>query len=214
MIQYPKTPRIGRVDDLGWGKLTGVVSEKLDGSNVGVSFDNRGIHLQSRRHVLDKDIDPRFEDYVDLCIEMEDELYSYLGRRYILYGEWLKWMHRVYYTRLPGYLVVYDVYDKEEGYYLSTARREVLLDGLSLPQAPILYRGRYSKAGSFRQYIGPSAYTKGGLMEGVYVKAEDEEKVVGRLKLHHDGFQKGELVGPYNLLQNQLRASSASQPRG
>lgn len=216
MIKYPKTPRIQQVDQLGWDKLTAVVSEKLDGANAGISFETGQIKLQSRGRVLRGGRkEAQFELFKATTWSLFDVLWDILGDRYVLFGEWLYAKHRIFYDNLPGYYLVYDVYDKEQDLYLATPRRQEMLKSLPLPEAPILFRGPYRKAGNFTQYTSktdfktdswretlladaeslglkdPMSHTDDSdQMEGVYVKVEDEERVVGRMKLPRVDFEK------------------------
>ena len=216
MIKYPKTPRIPQADQTGWVKFQAVVSEKLDGANAGISFEDGQLTLQSRGHILEGGRrEAQFELFKATSWSIFDKLQSALGDRYVLFGEWLYAKHRVFYDALPGYYMTYDVYDKEGGYFLSTPRRQALLEDIPLPEAPILHQGPFKKVNNFTQYIGPTPFkTKdwretlktdaealglgdpmshtddSDLMEGVYIKVEDSERVVGRMKLPRADFEK------------------------
>lgn len=216
MIKYPKTPRLQHADTTDWGKLSVVVSEKLDGANAGVSFTDGVMLLQSRGHILvGGRREKQFGPFKALCARLRDQLHQRLGERYLLFGEWMYAKHRVFYDALPGYFVTYDLFDKVTERFLSTDRRVDIMGGL-LPEAPILHRApQFRKVHNFSQYIGPSKFKSdqwwptlqaaaaavgqknplegtddSNMMEGVYVKVEDEEHVVGRIKLPRIEFEK------------------------
>ena len=209
MIKYPKTPRMPSVLDSfdDWRKHTVVVSEKLDGANVAVSFDGPSITLQSRGHVLRGGPRERqFDLFKQWAYTHHDILFGVIGSRYMIFGEWLYAKHRIFYDALPDYFVEYDVFDKEEGLFLSTDLRRILLKPLGLPSAPILYHGVFGKVSNFARYISPSNFktrdwkkhftgSMNGtddsiMMEGVYVKIETASQVVGRFKLPRPDFEK------------------------
>lgn len=213
MLKYPKTPRLEAVlrDDLhSWRKLNTVVSEKLDGANVGVSFKNDELVLQSRGHVLRGGRRERlFDRFKAWGREREGALYEALGGRYTLFGEWLAIKHRVFYDMLPGYFIALDVYDRELGDFLPTWQQEKVREGLGIHSPPLLHRAPFKSINNFGQYLGPSRFKSdqwkerlleaGGsleetddsiLMEGIYVKIEDHERVVGRMKLPRVEFEK------------------------
>jgi len=214
MLKYPKTPRLESVlrEDLhSWRKLNTVVSEKLDGANVGVSFKDSKLVLQSRGHVLRGGPRERlFDRFKAWGREREEALYGALGGRYVLFGEWLAVKHRVFYDMLPSYFIGLDVYDRELGDFLPTWQQEKVREGLGIHSPPLLHRSSFSQINNFAQYIGPSRFKSdrwrerlveaGGdpdvdtddsiLMEGVYVKIEDHERVVGRMKLPREEFEK------------------------
>lgn len=242
MIRYPKTPRLKNIDIKPWAKLTAVVSEKLDGANAGVSFSDAGeLVLQSRGHVLrGGPREKQFDLFKSLCSSLREPLYEALGSRYILFGEWLYAKHRSFYDCLPGYFLTYDMYDKESEIFLSTSRRQALLKELPLPEAPILYQGRFSKVNNFGQFIGesrfkshlwrdrllnkaevigvraPLTHTDGSnLMEGIYVKIEDPDKVVGRFKMPRPEFEKvrdSDLWDRGLILPNSLAEGDGIEP--
>lgn len=212
MIKYPKTPRLKSVleDDKllkSWRKHHTVISEKLDGANAGISFSPEGLlMLQSRGHVLTGGHRERqFELFKQWGHGNLQALYGALGDRYVLFGEWLYAKHKIFYDALPGYFVEYDVYDKEKEHFMSTERRAQLIGQLGIPPAPILHQGTFGKINSFAKYIGDSAFKTvewkrhleslegtddSTLMEGIYIKVEDEEKVVGRIKFPRPEFEK------------------------
>lgn len=43
----------------------------------------------------------------------KDRLYEVLGRRYVMYGEWMYAKHTIYYDLLPHYYMEFDVLDRE-----------------------------------------------------------------------------------------------------
>jgi hypothetical protein len=220
MIKFPKTQRLEVVlrDDIykEWGKLKVYVTEKLDGANVGISFevpqtevDDRLV-LQSRGHYLvGGPRERQFNLFKQWSYSKKTDLERILGTRYLLFGEWLYAKHRVFYDALPGYFVEYDVYDKENDLFLSTPKRHALLSQAftltELPTAPILFQGIFGKVNNFAQFIGPSNFKTSDwkkhlkslegtddsiLMEGIYIRIEDDEKVVGRIKLSRPEFEK------------------------
>lgn len=209
MIKYPKTPRItGVVDHLDkWKHSDVIVSEKLDGAQAGVHFDGPHLCLQSRGHVLrGGERERQFDLFKKWGYDNSSEIFACIGSRYVIFGEWLYAKHRIFYDHLPGWFVVYDLYDKDYQEFVDTDTRHQILGPLQLPEAPILYRGRFGKVSSFATFIGPSFYKtkdwkkhfKGPLegtddsllMEGVYIKVESDGRVVGRIKMPRPEFEK------------------------
>lgn len=218
MIRYPKTPRIGDVpwtDQERWGRLTAVVSEKVDGANVGIRSVSGALQVQSRGHVLRGGPRERQFDILKSWAADQGRLASVLGSKYMLFGEWCFAKHRAFYDALPSYLVCLDVYDIDGGFFLAEGPRDSVVSGLGLHFAPVLHRGPFRKVSNLSQFVGPSLYkssswrkalareaaaagvtdpasgTDGSdLMEGVYLRVEDGSRVVGRAKLPRQGFEK------------------------
>jgi hypothetical protein len=188
-----------------------VCEEKLDGANAGVSFDANGrLQLQSRGHFLGGG--PREKHYnlfKQWAHTHTDALREVLGRRFVLYGEWLYAKHTIYYDVLPHYFLEFDILDTETGNFLDTQRRHALLRGLPIVSVPVLWSGTAQEMNDVAGLIGTSRYKSSswrerlagvaagrGLdldrtwketdpseqMEGIYIKVEEGGRVVARYK--------------------------------
>lgn len=195
-----------------------VVEEKMDGANCALSFDATGdLLLQSRGHYLAGGPRERqFALLKAWARRYAGELWNVLGDRYVVYGEWLYAKHTIYYTDLPHYFLEFDVLDTATGAFLSTERRRDLLRRAPFV-APVLVlrEGALASLDELRALIGPSHFIAGdstaklraacmergldpergqretdttGLMEGLYVKWEEDGIVRGRYKFVRAGF--------------------------
>jgi hypothetical protein len=150
-VKYPRTPHLAGsrlqpgdsdADQIPLASLAGGrlhIEEKVDGSNVGISFDEEGLRLQSRGHYLSGG--PRERQFARLkawASEREAELFAALGRDKILFGEWCFAVHSVFYDALPDYLLEFDVYDRRRGVFLGTPERRALLASVRLHAVPVL----------------------------------------------------------------------------
>jgi hypothetical protein len=187
-----------------------ICEEKLDGSNAGLSFDAEGtLYLQSRGHFLTGgERERQFNLFKQWAHTHAALLYSVLGSRYVLYGEWTFAKHTIFYDQLPHYFHEFDVLDRETGEFLSTSRRRELLQDLPVVSVPVLYSGPASRLEELINLVGPSLYKSAtwrerllalaeeqgldrentwretdhsDLMEGLYIKVE-EGRVVERYK--------------------------------
>lgn len=235
------TKLVGSEEMFAWCKLTAVVEEKIDGANAAISFEGSQLVLQSRGHVLSGGPRERlFERMWPWAYERLDGLREALGERYMAFGEWVFAKNRIFYDALPDYFIEFDVWDKEAECFLASKPRRKVLDGSPLVSIAVLWTGRFDKADAFSSYLGPSRYKtgrwktayraamKGGLAEhyddsetddsllaeGVYVKVEDDERVVGRMKAPRVEFEKIQTDdvkwGRRPLFPNQLRPTRPS----
>lgn len=96
-----------------------VVEEKCDGANSGISFGRDGeLLLQSRGHYLTGGYRERHYNLMKQWAAVHKEtFYRVLGKRYIMYGEWMYAKHTVFYDALPHYFLEFDIFDKEKGIY-------------------------------------------------------------------------------------------------
>lgn len=188
-----------------------VVEEKIDGANAAISFDHSGrLLLQSRGHYLTGGPRERhFAPFKNWANGIRHRLWPVLGARFVVYGEWVYAKHTIYYDALPHYFLEFDVLDREDETFLSTPRRRTLLAALPISSVPVLHDGPVVEPDELRALIAPSAYKSPGwraalataaeappqrsdvvmsqtdmsdLMEGLYIKVEEDGAVVERVK--------------------------------
>jgi hypothetical protein len=228
LIKYPRTPHLaGSALQPGDGDLPRVsleplpdaevvVSEKLDGVNVGLRFDEAGQPwLFSRGHFLGPE--PWFDRLKQQVAAQRAALFERLGTERILYGEWLGARHTVFYDALPDWLFVFDVLDVSAGRFLATDARREVLAGLSFAEPPELWRGPASAVPSVPRLLTRSRFvspqvvdrfeavvaTRGlvlareraqtqlsGQMEGLVFRVERGGSVMGRCKYVRAGFRQ------------------------
>ncbi|MGN0777744.1 MAG: RNA ligase family protein [Aristaeellaceae bacterium] len=194
-----------------------VIEEKCDGANSAISFDADGsLLLQSRGHYLTGGYRERHYNLMkQWAMAQSAPLYDLLGTRYILYGEWLYAKHTVFYDTLPHYFLEFDVYDREKGIFLDTPTRHAMLSGSPIVSVPVLGSGCYRKKEDMLRLLGTSCFVSGeqrqhlwdaavklgldpektcqetelsGMMEGLYIKVEENGQVVDRMKFVRAAF--------------------------
>ena len=138
-----------------------VLEEKVDGANVGIGFDNdRNMLLQSRGHFLTGGYQERQFDLLKVWANChKNELYNILGKRYIMYGEWLYAKHTIFYDNLTNYFMEFDIFVKEKKKILSTQKRRELLKSHSfITSVRVLYEGHLDCLEDMVSYLGRSAF--------------------------------------------------------
>lgn len=179
-----------------------VWESKLDGTNVGISFDEGGdLKIQNRGHILTSGEHPQYNIFRNWAYTFVDRLRETLGTRYILFGEWCYAVHTVVYKSLPHYMNEFDVWDREEKKFLSTPKRREMLgslvaDGI-LAQVPVVWPEKvlgYGDSGKLTLAEARKLMETHGPMygedkpEGLYLKVEKKGEVVGRYKMVRDEF--------------------------
>ena len=206
-----------RLDELAGDHL--VVEEKLDGANAAIGFDQTGrLALQSRGHILAGGARKAQFNLFKAWAQTHERIFkTLLGARFLMFGEWCFAKHTVFYDRLPHYFLEFDIYDRERRIFLSTPRRHALLAGLPLVSVPVVRRGPLPKKTDLTALVGPSLYKSpdwrqslrsaaveagldvasvlsqtedSDLAEGLYLKHEDEEHVIGRFKFVRADFHQ------------------------
>ena len=139
----------------------------------------------------------------------QNAFFDVLGTRYIMYGEWMYAKHTVYYDRLPHYFLEFDILDREEQIFLSTERRHAMLKDLPVVSVPVLKTGAFQNKEDLIYLLGKSNYISenktetlratserlsldverqvretdaSDTMEGLYIKIEENGRVIDRLK--------------------------------
>lgn len=221
--KYPRTPHIegsrlqpGDEDlsQIPFSAIAGknlVIEEKCDGANSAISFDENGeLLLQSRGHYLTGGYRERHYNLMkQWAMVHKDAFYQVLGKRYIMYGEWMYAKHTVYYDALPHYFLEFDILDRETGVFLDTPSRHELIKELPVVSVPVLGTGVYQSKEEMLKLLGQSNYVTGnqrenlyraavklgldaerscnetelsGFMEGLYIKVEENGQVADRMK--------------------------------
>lgn len=194
-----------------------VIEEKCDGANSAISFGpGRELLLQSRGHYLTGGYRERHYNLMkQWAMVHKDAFYEVLGTRYIMYGEWMYAKHTVFYDALPHYFLEFDVLDRESGIFLDTPSRHAMLADLPIVSVPVLGEGFYTCREDMLALLSQSNYVTGnqmqnlreaavklgldpeshcnetelsGMMEGLYIKVEENGQVVDRMKFVRAAF--------------------------
>ena len=173
IIKYPRTPHIQgshlqpgdeNLHQRPFSDIAGrnvVLEEKIDGANSAVSFTDDGeLRLQSRGHFLTGGYRERHYDLMKQWGAVhKDLLYEVLGKRYIMYGEWMYAKHSIYYDLLPHYFNSSYISAR----HIDHVREDAEKMGLD---ADLVCRETDSSR----------------TMEGIYIKVEENGEVVDRMK--------------------------------
>jgi hypothetical protein len=124
---------------------TSVVEEKIDGANLGVSFDKSGKMLfQNRGNWLTGKLVAQWHGLRGWAAKHEVLLRSKLPANHVLFGEWCFAKHSIYYDCLPDWFLVFDVFDAGVGKFWDSARRNSLAESAELAVVPQVERGVFS----------------------------------------------------------------------
>lgn len=204
-VKYPRTPHLfgskGTADDKHLNEADSIefigddsliVEEKIDGTNVGIHFSNRGeIVLQCRGHLITEGMHPQYDLFKQWAVVKRNILEERLGQRFILFGEWVYARHSIFYRRLSHYFFEFDIYDKQARAFLDLRQRLSLLEGTGIETVPVIHQGKATRK-QLERLVGPSLFTSqfenpgtkqiDNLMEGLYCRTEANGVVTGRAK--------------------------------
>lgn len=163
------------------------VEEKVDGANLGLSFDADGnIRAQNRGAYLHLPGSGQWKKLGEWLALHTDTLFEHLSDRYILFGEWCYAQHSIFYDHLPDWFLAFDVYDREKRRFLATARRDKLFDAMHTSKVPSLAFGRFSYP-EIKNLLSQSRLTDKPA-EGVYLRIDHGDWLEQRAKLVRPSF--------------------------
>lgn len=164
-----------------------VIEEKIDGANLGISFDSRGnVLTQNRGSYLKLPQGGQWQPLGEWIGLRSNRFYETLTDRYVLFGEWCYATHTVPYDRLPDWFLGFDVFDLHERRFVSSKIKQSLFSEMGIVPVPVLARGRFS----FREVINVMQGSSFGSepAEGLYLRRDEGEWLAQRVKIIRAGF--------------------------
>ena len=164
-----------------------VVEEKVDGANLGISFDAEGnIRAQNRGAYLHLPSSGQWKKLAAWLLPRTDALFEQLTDHYILFGEWCYAAHSVVYDRLPDWFLGFDIYDKDTSRFFSCARRDEIFRAIGISQTPEIDRGHFTLS-KLRKLLGQSQLSDKPA-EGLYLRLDLGKWLDRRAKLVRPAF--------------------------
>ncbi len=200
-FKFPSTPHLvtlGEVDIRGDKVMSEpereiflqhdlLIEEKVDGANLGISFDVEGdIRAQNRGAYLHLPGSGQWKKLGEWLVPRIDELFERLTNRYILFGEWCYAKHSVFYSRLPDWFLGFDIYDKQSNLFLSSGRRADFFTQMQIAQVPTIARGSFNLL-DLKKLLSYSNLSD-QLVEGLYLRFDNDDFLAQRAKLVRPAF--------------------------
>lgn len=171
-VKYPKTMHLpwsrSYTDDdrilTGTDHFNGrevVITEKMDGENTTMYSDF--IHARS--------LDSKDHPSRHFVKTLHGGIRYMIPEGYRLCGENVYAKHSLAYTSLPGYFLLFSVWN-DQNICLSWDETTAWAEKLGLPPVPVLYRGMWSEEAAKRCYTMKSKF--GGEQEGYVVRLASE----------------------------------------
>ena len=220
IIKFPRTKHIANLgamtrDDLLMDKNdieimlknNIVVEEKIDGANLGIRYDeNKKIIVQNRSHYVCSSSHAQFKKLDQWILNNKKDLDNILSNgNFIIYGEWLYSKHSIYYTNLPDYFIVFDIYDIDKNKFYSRERIEKIIEKTRLNLIKIIYKGKITLEKLKTLTQSKSQYYD-GIVEGIYVRMNNVDWLEIRGKIVRADFISGdEHWTKGKIIQNMLK---------
>lgn len=163
------------------------LEEKVDGANLGLSFDADGnIRAQNRGAYVHLPGSGQWKKLGEWLALHADTLFGHLSDRYILFGEWCYAQHSIFYDRLPDWFLAFDMYNREERRFLASARRDRLVDEMRISRVPCIARGRFTYPEIQKLLLQSKLADQPA--EGIYLRIEHDDWLERRAKLVRPAF--------------------------
>lgn len=170
-------------------KSSVVVEEKLDGANLGISLTpDNNLQAQNRGQYLVEPYSGQFARLPSWLIQHLENLRAVLKPQLILFGEWCTARHSLDYAALPDWFLLFDVYDRAEGRFWSTTRRNALAVEAGLETVPLVFHGKATIADLKRIVTTTPSQYRSGPLEGIVIRGESSTWCKARAKLVHPDF--------------------------
>ncbi len=164
-----------------------VVEEKVDGANLGISFNREGnIRIQNRGAYLELPVTGQWKKLHEWLTLRTETFFEHLIDRYILFGEWCYARHSVYYDHLPDWFLGFDIYDKRAARFFSSSRRDKLLRSMDIWPVPRIGHGQFTLT-ELKDMISKSQCGNSPA-EGLYFRHDKGGWLVQRAKLVRPDF--------------------------
>jgi len=161
-----------------------VIEEKVDGANLGISFDENGaLRIQNRGSYMVPPYAGQFDRLNAWLSPHMDKLFDLLGSRMLLFGEWCAVRHSLNYSRLPDWFLGFDVYDRDARKFLSTQRRDDLLHCAGLHCVRKINTRVHALDDLKRALNNARSSYRSGAPEGFYIRVEDKDWLIARAKM-------------------------------
>lgn len=166
-----------------------VVEEKLDGANVGLSLAPDGsLRAQNRGQYLAEPHAGQFARLPAWLAQHGEGLRSVLTPNLIAFGEWCAARHSLDYAALPDWFLLFDVYDRTEDRFWSTARRNELACSAGLVTVPQVLHGK-AKVPTLKKLVADTeSRYRAGALEGLVIRRESTDWCESRAKLVRPDF--------------------------
>lgn len=160
-----------------------VIEEKIDGANLGISFDSHStMRFQNRGNWIDGKLTGQWKRLRGWASEHEAALRNYLPLGHVLFGEWCFAKHSMGYDHLPDWFLAFDIYDSNSNRFWSNDRRNALLFQIGIYSVPSVACGRFDLPELIHMLDSPSTFGETA-REGIYLRQETDEWLISRAKL-------------------------------
>lgn len=172
----------------------GVLTEKLDGFNIGIGFTQKGeLRLRHRNDLGGGRENKLYRGIYEWAERRQEFLRNLLGVDAVLFIEWMEWQHTVPYDNLTDFAQVISLFDAREGKngkYMSHRHIKNLFRNSGVAIVPeIVITGPINTANDCLSVIRQSNFSNTSQMEGLILRVDDGDFNEEMAKFVHPNFR-------------------------
>ncbi len=116
-----------------------IIEEKIDGGVLGIAWDGNIPLVVGKHSMVNYDVrTKRFYGLTEWIYENYEKI-SKIPLGWIVYGEWMRASHKIYYNELPDYFIGFDIWDGNK--FFSWNDKSSLLDVMGFEKVPVRHSG-------------------------------------------------------------------------
>jgi len=135
-----------------------VITEKMDGANVGIVRHKDTFKLQKRGSLVGPSEHAQFNYFKAWSNQNYDKLMN-IPRNTVLYGELMYAKHTVIYDKLPDYFLAFALFDRRNGSYYHWDDVVEICNDVGLYTVPHIHSGYVDRMELFDMIPDPSNYS-------------------------------------------------------
>lgn len=198
-----------------------VVTEKIDGANCSIAYENGEIKAFSRKNELNYQNNLR--GFWNLTQSFDVEAIKELTEdgRYILFGEWLCKHTISYPDNCYNKMYMFDTYDTVNECWMPhdftyTKYNRAVELGINIEFVPIIFKGQFSTWEALNSYVGTTQLNASPCGEGIVVKSQDRlddkaNRLPIYLKIVAEKFSEVHSVRPKKTLNPEALAAMEAE---
>ncbi|KAJ1563690.1 hypothetical protein HK096_011498 [Nowakowskiella sp. JEL0078] len=199
------------------GQKTLVIDEKIDGANLGISavYSNGtwNLRAQNRGHFVNSESHDQFNNLDSWLSANQSNILDVLGCQgdivkegeispRVLFGEWCRATHSIFYDRLPDTFIAFDIFIIKTKRFLSKSIFRQIMNNSGLDCVPVIFDSDNATVEKKEEILEKlktregwesmlereSAFRNKGGLEGIYLRLDYGDFLEKRFKLVRSDF--------------------------
>ncbi len=116
------------------------IDEKIDGGILGISWNGNNPLIIGKHSMVNYNVSQKKFYGLTEWVYKNYEKISNIPLNWIVYGEWMRASHNIFYNNLPDYFIGFDVYTQDKK-FLNVTDRSIFFDEIGFKEVPSVHSG-------------------------------------------------------------------------